>query len=243
MSKIKKPFRRGKCRLCRSEENRANQRLCDRCFEYVWQDTAFQREFPHSDEFVENQQSCASNDDCWCGSLSKTGDPRLMNRVLGVAKLTHSQKKIMKLYFVECLNLSEIAEELGIVKQTVFERYSQAVKKLQKHQSIVHIVKGKNKKPDSNSIENESALPLDKYPAPLSCKKDLQKLTIDPYQYYSCCPRCGHSDFHAVENTGKCMKCGWAFRVHTVDEVLASNSWPDEWIQKKYFSGPFIGSF
>ncbi len=243
MSEVKKPFRRGKCGLCHSDENLVNPRLCHKCVEYVWQDHVAQREFVEGDAFVGQHSSCASSDECWCGELAKNGNPRLMNKALRMGKLTHPQRQIMKLYFVDCLTLTEISEKLGITKQSAFNRYTQAVKKLQKYPSIVHIVKGKDKKQTEYSIENKARLPQEKYAAPLSCKKELQKLTIDPYDYYSSCPKCGEVDFHGTENTAKCMKCAWTFRVHTVDEVLASNSWPDEWIQKQYFSGPFFSKF
>ncbi|MEQ1875303.1 MAG: sigma factor-like helix-turn-helix DNA-binding protein [Bdellovibrionia bacterium] len=249
MSEIKKLFRRGKCRVCHLEENIRKKNLCLKCESFASQEHVGERESPSTARGIERALMRASDRSVanWRGWFSPAGDPEKLRRAFRTADLTKKQAQVMRLYFMKCLNFSEISRKLGISRDSVVERYDLGLKKLIKHPQILQVVRGKDKKPDPKVKSKSDEAPIllggvrwQNIPPALRGKP---KPTIDPYQYYSTCPQCRLADFHAKENTAKCLNCGWAFRVHTVDEVINSHPYPDDFILAKYFSGPFYSKF
>lgn len=70
--------------------------------------------------------------------------------------LTDKQKQYLTLYYEEDLSLSEIAEDLGVSKNAVFDNIKRSVMSLEKHESKLHILENHRKRLDLiNKIEEE----------------------------------------------------------------------------------------
>ena len=70
--------------------------------------------------------------------------------------LTDKQKQYLSLYYEEDLSLSEIAEDLGVSKNAVFDNIKRSVMSLEKDESKLHILENHRKRLDLiNKIEEE----------------------------------------------------------------------------------------
>ena len=70
--------------------------------------------------------------------------------------LTDKQKQYLTLYYEEDLSLSEIAEDLGVSKNAVFDNIKRSVMSLEKYESKLHILENHRKRLDLiNKIEEE----------------------------------------------------------------------------------------
>lgn len=70
--------------------------------------------------------------------------------------LTDKQKQYLTLYYEEDLSLSEIAEDLGVSKNAVFDNIKRSVMSLEKYESKLHILENHCKRLDLiNKIEEE----------------------------------------------------------------------------------------
>jgi predicted DNA-binding protein YlxM (UPF0122 family) len=136
-----------------------------------------------------------------------------------MAWLTKQQRKVIKLIFVDSMSLSEIALKLGISKSSVQTQKERALKKLKRRHANSLLVKGKKIIKESRPSTSETKK-LKQFKAEV---KD-----IDPYLYYSKCPKCSGNDLTGKKNMGKCLSCGWGFSVHSVEDVQDSHPWPDK---------------
>lgn len=70
--------------------------------------------------------------------------------------LTDKQKQYLTLYYEEDLSLSEIAEDLGVSKNAVFDNIKRSVMSFEKYESKLHILENHRKRLDLiNKIEEE----------------------------------------------------------------------------------------
>lgn len=70
--------------------------------------------------------------------------------------LTDKQKQYLTLYYEEDLSLSEIAEDLGVSKNAVFDNIKRSVMSLEKYESKLNILENHRKRLNLiNKIEEE----------------------------------------------------------------------------------------
>lgn len=70
--------------------------------------------------------------------------------------LTDKQKQYLTLYYEEDLSLSEIAEDLSVSKNAVFDNIKRSVMSLEKYESKLHFLENHRKRLDLiNKIEEE----------------------------------------------------------------------------------------
>lgn len=70
--------------------------------------------------------------------------------------LTDKQKQYLSLYYEEDLSLSEIAEDLSVSKNAVFDNIKRSVMSLEKYESELHILENHRKRLNLiNKIEEE----------------------------------------------------------------------------------------
>ena len=70
--------------------------------------------------------------------------------------LTDKQKQYLSLYYEEDLSLSEIAEDLSVSKNAVFDNIKRSVMSLEKYESKLHILENHRKRLNLiNKIEEE----------------------------------------------------------------------------------------
>lgn len=70
--------------------------------------------------------------------------------------LTDKQKQYLSLYYEEDLSLSEIAEDLSVSKNAVFDNIKRSVMSLEKYESKLNILENHRKRLDLiNKIEEE----------------------------------------------------------------------------------------
>ena len=70
--------------------------------------------------------------------------------------LTDKQKQYLSLYYEEDLSLSEIAEDLSVSKNAVFDNIKRSVMSLEKYESKLHILENNRKRLNLiNKIEEE----------------------------------------------------------------------------------------
>jgi len=214
MSEVKKPFRRGKCQVCHSEEYLKAQKLCEKCQVYVDQDNESLEEMPL---LLEPESVAYKKDDI--RPLMLNGKEPLFAQIIRDANLTRQQRRIIKLHFVKEMTFEKISEKLRISKASVQIQVSRAIKKLKIRHTNSHIVRRKR-----GEDQNLTVLSGSKKPNAEKFKPEPK--TIDPYHYYSQCPKCRSRDLFGRGNTGSCANCGWTFSVYSVAEVQNSHAWP-----------------
>ena len=210
MSKIKKPFRRGKCQVCWSKEFIEAKRLCPACEAYASQDYVGQQELPLliDQEQLRDKKSSPADKPVHQNSAEN------FENILRTAKLTHRQRTIIRRYFLYGQNLFDVSKTLGISWSTAQEHLEAALKKIGNTRENSHMVRRKN---------NSAVVPTKVAPTPGPKKRPAPR-NIDPYSYYSKCPKCNGLDFQGKVNKASCTKCGWTFAVYSIEEL--ENSYP-----------------
>ena len=75
--------------------------------------------------------------------------------------LTDKQKQYLTLYYEEDLSLSEIAEDLGVSKNAVFDNIKRSVMSLEKYESKLHILENHRKRLEEE--KNKKHEDIDEY--------------------------------------------------------------------------------
>ena len=212
-NKVIKPFRRGKCQICWSKEFLEAKKLCPTCEAYASQDHVGQEDRPLLIDDEQISAAVTNGED----NIDPKNGPKNFENLLRTAKLTKKQRQVMRGVFLYGESLGEISKKRGISRDTSRDHYEWAAKKLKKHLQNSHIVRGKTQKLDL--IPKDSIRVNSKNQRPTS-------RPIDPYLYYSSCPKCGGVDLQGLENKGTCTKCGWTFAVHSVEDLQNSHPYP-----------------
>ena len=122
------------------------------------------------------------------------------------ARLTKSQRSVLRAYFFDGKTFSEIAESLNISTSCAHMHFERGIKKAKKRLKDSTWVKDlgfKNPRPSEISHQQVNS----------------STTQIDPYEYYQSCPVCSHWDLQSTSVGGRCLKCGWSFSVNC-DENL-----------------------
>lgn len=196
MSTSKKPNQLVQCAKCHSPENLKSQRLCEQCEIYANQDYVSQREVPEPNRTLDRQQANLhglSLNAPWSPSSGPPGVPDF-DKILTL--LTAKQAELAELRFRDGLSFRDIAEKLGISLSSTQRLWSRTKRRIEGGYTNLHIVREQVSKANGpNSLSDQSAA----------------NSPLDPYQFYSGCPRCGHLDLVGDATSGQCLGCGWKF--------------------------------
>ena len=212
MSTIAKPFRSGKCQVCWSKEFLEAKKLCPTCEAYASQDYVSQQELP----LLINQEQLRNKKSGTTDKLVRQNSAENFENILRAAKLTSRQRTIMRRYFLYEQTLNYISKKLGISWSTAQEHFESALKKVGNTRENSHIVRRKNNSTFASTGEGLAPSP----------KKRPTLRHIDPYSYYSKCPKCSGLDFQSKANKASCTKCGWTFAVYSIEEFENSHPYP-----------------
>jgi len=61
--------------------------------------------------------------------------------------------------------------------------------------------------------------------APPSADEEIRnRPAIDPYEYFSVCPRCNSTDFKTDYESGRCLSCNWSFHLVKHTKYQSTNT-------------------
>lgn len=166
-NKVPKPFRRGRCRACRSPEQLRLAQLCERCEQYANQDEACLKEAPIYGELLEKNNAFSSwlQNEIEANNLQEEpnltqdkdiDDKAQFYKLLNKASLSKQQRKILKLRYLTDLTFQEIAEKLKITLGTIQTHYQRGLKKLSLCLKNSVLVRGEEEKPNKKSTPQQS---------------------------------------------------------------------------------------
>ena len=184
------------CPECEVLFNQENPRLCKGCEHYVNQDYVPQRETCFSESFLE-ELACLNPD---ANDYSDDSQLPYLEDFISLAKLSERQAEVLRLYFQDGKKTGEIADQLGLSKETVKEHYERAVKKLRACPKISLLLKENGKQKAKPTSQRSTSLNNFEKPGPvkiyvpgedgvLLLKKTVEPPTT-PQGTYQECPRC-----------------------------------------------------
>jgi hypothetical protein len=174
-----------KCSICHSKPYLDAQKLCPACEEYANQDyVSDTEEVLESTTF--DKYICDITGKIKDSPWSGSGDSTSqLNQVIDSADLTQAERKALALYHIDGKGVSEIALNLRLAHGTIKSLLARGIRKL--------------REVDLGKVNFHHAKHLD---------------LLDPYEFYSCCPRCKSLELEASSDCeGECSQCGWEFNL------------------------------
>jgi predicted DNA-binding protein YlxM (UPF0122 family) len=206
-----KPFAGKKCPTCHSAKYLRRCQLCPKCQEYSDQDYVSRREQnlpPSTVEYFQSNLVGQTKDSPWHAAERPKDLPDLKS-MFRKARLTSHQRLILKMYFRDGLSFFSIAEKLRISKGSVQIQIGNALKKVKFTLTNLRRVKGKEQIKQKSEYSPLPEIATTCIPPSIAPDPEY----IDPYEFYSCCPRCGHGDLRGDIDFGECQYCLWHFTV------------------------------